>query len=155
MSLWARHQIYKRFVLHTFRQSNKIIFINYFALSLSLSLFADSTNTHALNETLHICSESYEDGRFYMQDKPRSAYAQLPVIYFVTPTYPRREQVAELTRLAHSLLHVPRLHWLVANDHEKCDTYMDILLNRFGRSISYKIKVLESLSNISKVCRRY
>ncbi|XP_034473748.1 galactosylgalactosylxylosylprotein 3-beta-glucuronosyltransferase S isoform X2 [Drosophila innubila] len=92
----------------------------------------DSPNTHALNETLHICSESHEDGRLYVQDKPSSAYAQLPVIYFVTPTYPRREQIPELTRLAHSLLHVPRLHWLVANDHERCDTYMDILLNRFG-----------------------
>ncbi|KAH8273996.1 hypothetical protein KR044_007423 [Drosophila immigrans] len=92
----------------------------------------DSLNTHALNESLHICSESYEDRRLYMQDKPRSAYAQMPVIYFVTPTYPRREQIPELTRLAHTLLHVPRIHWLVANDYERCDTFMDILLNRFG-----------------------
>ncbi|KAH8408141.1 hypothetical protein KR222_000708 [Zaprionus bogoriensis] len=92
----------------------------------------DSTNSHSLNESLHICSESYEDRRYYMQDKPRSAYIQQPVIYFVTPTYPRREQIPELTRLAHTLLHVPRIHWLVANDYERCDSYLDVLLNRFG-----------------------
>ncbi|KAH8377937.1 hypothetical protein KR093_008037 [Drosophila rubida] len=92
----------------------------------------DSGNAHALNESLHICSESHEDRRLYMQDKPYAAYAQLPVIYFVTPTYPRREQIPELTRLAHTLLHVPRIHWLVANDYERCDNYMDIMLNRFG-----------------------
>ncbi|XP_062131684.1 galactosylgalactosylxylosylprotein 3-beta-glucuronosyltransferase S isoform X1 [Drosophila sulfurigaster albostrigata] len=92
----------------------------------------NSSSSHALNESLHICSESHEDRRLYMQDKPHSAYAQLPVIYFVTPTYPRREQIPELTRLAHTLLHVPRIHWLVANDYERCDTYMDMLLNRIG-----------------------
>ncbi|TDG46761.1 hypothetical protein AWZ03_006808 [Drosophila navojoa] len=87
---------------------------------------------HALNESLHICSESHEDRRLYIGDKPRSAYAQLPVIYFVTPTYPRREQIPELTRLAYTLLHVPRLHWLVANDREGCDTFLDTQINGFG-----------------------
>lgn len=86
-----------------------------------------------MNESLRICTESQEDRRLYMQDKPRSAYIQLPVIYFVTPTYPRREQVPELTRLANTLLHVPRIHWLVANDHDLCDPFLDVLLNRFGR----------------------
>ncbi|XP_023177576.2 galactosylgalactosylxylosylprotein 3-beta-glucuronosyltransferase S isoform X2 [Drosophila hydei] len=86
----------------------------------------------ALNEPLHICSERYEDHRLYIDDKPRSAYAQLPVIYFVTPTYPRREQIPELIRLAYTLLHVPRLHWLVANDREGCDNFLDMQLNGFG-----------------------
>lgn len=90
-------------------------------------------NFRPLNETVHICSESYEDRRQFMQDKPQSDYVQLPVIYFVTPTYPRREQIPELTRLAHTLLHIPRLHWLVADDQEKCNDYMDKLLYRFGK----------------------
>lgn len=111
----------------TFRLTHKII-----ARFLSFSL-PDSTNSHAVNESVRICTESHEDRRFYVQDKPRSAYMQLPVIYFVTPTYPRREQIPELTRLAHTLLHVPRLHWLVANDHERCDAFLDVLLNRFGK----------------------
>ncbi|XP_016976881.1 galactosylgalactosylxylosylprotein 3-beta-glucuronosyltransferase S isoform X2 [Drosophila rhopaloa] len=104
----------------------------------------DSMNFRPLNESLHICSESYEDRRQFMQDKPRSDYGQLPVIYFVTPTYPRREQIPELTRLAHTLLHVPRLHWLVADDQEKCNDFMDTLLNRFGIPFTHMVSPMPS-----------
>ncbi|EDV33037.2 uncharacterized protein Dana_GF22782, isoform B [Drosophila ananassae] len=104
----------------------------------------DSTNFRPLNETLHICSESYEDRRLFMQDKPRSEYENLPVIYFVTPTYPRREQIPELTRLAHTLLHVPRLHWLVADDQENCNSYLDTLLNRFGIPFTHMVSPMPS-----------
>ncbi|EDW75458.1 uncharacterized protein Dwil_GK23869 [Drosophila willistoni] len=114
----------------------------------------DSTNSHAINESLHICSESHEDRRVYMQDKPRNAYAQLPVIYFVTPTYPRREQIPELTRLAHTLLHVPHIHWLVANDHERCDTFIDILLNRFGIPFTHMASPMPSKFRGSKPAPR-
>ncbi|KAH8285809.1 hypothetical protein KR018_009033, partial [Drosophila ironensis] len=85
-----------------------------------------------LHETLTICNQSFEDRRLYIQDQPQVSYDKLPVIYFVTPTYPRREQVPELTRLAHTLLHVPRLHWLVADDREKCNGFLDNLLGGFG-----------------------
>ncbi|CAL4118311.1 unnamed protein product, partial [Meganyctiphanes norvegica] len=37
-------------------------------------------------------------------------------IYIITPTYRRPEQVAELTRLSQTLMLVPNLHWLVAED---------------------------------------
>ncbi|XP_028830965.1 galactosylgalactosylxylosylprotein 3-beta-glucuronosyltransferase 3 [Denticeps clupeoides] len=40
----------------------------------------------------------------------------LPTIYVVTPTYARLVQKAELTRLSLTLLHVPRLHWIVVED---------------------------------------
>ncbi|KAH8341372.1 hypothetical protein KR059_004298 [Drosophila kikkawai] len=96
-------------------------------------------NFRPLNETVHICSESYEDRRQFMQDKPNFEYGQLPVIYFVTPTYPRREQIPELTRLAHTLLHVPRLHWLVADDQQKCNDFIDTLLNRFGIPFTHMV----------------
>ncbi|XP_016962181.1 galactosylgalactosylxylosylprotein 3-beta-glucuronosyltransferase S isoform X1 [Drosophila biarmipes] len=101
-------------------------------------------NFRPLNESLHVCSESYEDRRQFMQDKPRSEYAQLPIIYFVTPTYPRREQIPELTRLAHTLLHVPRLHWLVADDQEKCNAFMGTLLNRFGMPYTHMVSPMPS-----------
>nr|BBC62123.1 glucuronosyltransferase-S-I [Drosophila melanogaster] len=104
----------------------------------------DSMNFRPLNETVHICSESYEDRRQFMQDKPQSDYVQLPVIYFVTPTYPRREQIPELTRLAHTLLHIPRLHWLVADDQEKCNDYMDTLLYRFGMPFTHMVSPMPS-----------
>ncbi|EDW57849.1 galactosylgalactosylxylosylprotein 3-beta-glucuronosyltransferase S isoform X2 [Drosophila virilis] len=114
----------------------------------------DSTTGHALNEPLHICSESPEDRRVYIQDKPRSAYAQLPVIYFVTPTYPRREQIPELKRLAYTLLHVPRLYWLVANDQERCDTFLDTLLSGFGIPYAHMASPMPSEFRKSKPAPR-
>nr|CAD7202186.1 unnamed protein product [Timema douglasi] len=44
--------------------------------------------------------------------------AHLPVIYAVTPTYARLVQKAELTRLSHTFLLVPNLHWIVVEDAE-------------------------------------
>ncbi|XP_062454832.1 galactosylgalactosylxylosylprotein 3-beta-glucuronosyltransferase 3 isoform X2 [Rhea pennata] len=41
---------------------------------------------------------------------------ELPTIYVVTPTYARLVQKAELVRLSQTLLHVPRLHWVVVED---------------------------------------
>ncbi|XP_026844880.1 galactosylgalactosylxylosylprotein 3-beta-glucuronosyltransferase S isoform X1 [Drosophila persimilis] len=105
--------------------------------------------SRALNESLHLCSEGHLDQRLYVQDKPVAQYGHLPIIYFVTPTYPRREQIPELTRLAHTLLHVPRLHWLVANDQEGCNTFMDGMLKRFG--IPYTHLASPMPSNFRKV----
>ncbi|KAH8289897.1 hypothetical protein KR018_000587 [Drosophila ironensis] len=97
-----------------------------------------------LNETLHICGESYEDRRLFIQDRPRSDFDDLPRIYFVTPTYPRREQIPELTRLAHTLLHVPRLHWLVADDHDKCSDFLGALLQQFGIPFTHLVSPMPS-----------
>ena len=55
----------------------------------------------------------------------------LPTIYFITPTYSRSEQVAELTRLAQTLLHVPNLHWIIAEDSLMCSPSVASLLERF------------------------
>ena len=43
----------------------------------------------------------------------------LPPLYIVTPTYPRAEQIPELTRTAQTLLNVPNVVWLVSEDAEK------------------------------------
>lgn len=56
----------------------------------------------------------------------------VPTIYFVTPTYPRREQIAELTRLGQTLMHVAHLHWIVADDFDGCNVVLDGLLTRMG-----------------------
>lgn len=42
----------------------------------------------------------------------------LPIIYVVTPTYSRYVQKAELTRLSHTLLLVPNVHWIIVEDSE-------------------------------------
>lgn len=41
---------------------------------------------------------------------------KLPSIYVVTATYARPEQRGELTRLRNTLLHVPKLKWIVVED---------------------------------------
>ncbi|KAG8430438.1 hypothetical protein GDO86_020609 [Hymenochirus boettgeri] len=48
--------------------------------------------------------------------KPCDWEKDLPIIYVVTPTYPRPHQRAELTRLSQTLLLVPSLHWIVKQD---------------------------------------
>jgi galactosylgalactosylxylosylprotein 3-beta-glucuronosyltransferase 3 len=40
----------------------------------------------------------------------------VPTIYVITPTYKRPVQKAELTRLCHTFLLVPNLHWIVIED---------------------------------------
>jgi beta-1,3-glucuronyltransferase len=37
-------------------------------------------------------------------------------LYLITPTYPRYEQIAELTRLGQTLQHVQNIVWIVAED---------------------------------------
>ncbi|XP_035780592.1 LOW QUALITY PROTEIN: galactosylgalactosylxylosylprotein 3-beta-glucuronosyltransferase S-like [Anopheles albimanus] len=55
-----------------------------------------------------------------------------PMIYFVTPTYPRREQIAEIIRLGQTLMHVPYLHWIVADDTDTCSQTLNQHLKKFG-----------------------
>lgn len=56
--------------------------------------------------------------RFYHLDKNEARYERLPTIYVVTPTYARHVQKAELTRLSHTLLLVPNLHWIIVEDSQ-------------------------------------
>lgn len=60
------------------------------------------------------------------------AFSDLPVIYAITPTYRRPEQLAELTRLAQTLLHVPSLHWIVVEDSSSRSPYIDRFLARIA-----------------------
>ena len=45
-----------------------------------------------------------------------SDHSSQPMIYVITPTYPRPQQKAELTRLCHTFLLVPNIHWIVIED---------------------------------------
>lgn len=82
-----------------------------------------------------VCFESFEDTRrllYSSTDTDNSVHPE-PIIYFVTPTYPRREQVAEITRLGQTLMHVPYLHWIVADDTPVCNNFLNNLLKKFGK----------------------
>jgi len=68
-----------------------------------------------------------------------------PTIYFVTPTYPRREQVAELTRLSQTLLHVKNLHWILAEDSHQCSTLIPSILKKYGIPYTHLATPLPSI----------
>jgi len=53
-------------------------------------------------------------------------------IYVVTPTYRRPEQVAELTRLAQTLMLVRDIHWLIVEDAHVKSPRLTALLQSFG-----------------------
>lgn len=55
-----------------------------------------------------------------------------PILYIITPTYTRREQIAELTRLGQTLLLVKHVHWIVAEDSPSCSPPVGELLSRLG-----------------------
>ena len=57
-----------------------------------------------------------------------------PRLYIITPTYRRPEQIAELTRMAQTLMHVQNLHWLVIEDAETKTQLVSDLLQRTGIS---------------------
>ncbi|XP_045172223.1 galactosylgalactosylxylosylprotein 3-beta-glucuronosyltransferase 3-like [Mercenaria mercenaria] len=57
----------------------------------------------------------------------KSESSGLPKIYLVTPTYSRPQQKAELTRLSHTLRHVPNIHWIIVED----SAAKTVLVSRF------------------------
>lgn len=107
-----------------------------------------------INDSSFVCKENFVDTRTFntMRTTPSTPANmetdgnELPIIYFVTPTYPRREQIAEITRLGQTLMHVPNLHWIVADDVDSCNSYLDTLLDRFGKNIFTMIWKDSSLS---------
>lgn len=56
----------------------------------------------------------------------------VPPLYIITPTYRRAEQLPELTRLAHTLMLVPNLYWLVIEDAVEKSPLVAKLLEKTG-----------------------
>ncbi|KAL5493570.1 hypothetical protein EMCRGX_G014774 [Ephydatia muelleri] len=54
----------------------------------------------------------------------------LPVIFVVTPTHTRETQKADLTSMCHTLMHVPRLVWVVVEDSPRKTPLVTRLLSR-------------------------
>ena len=61
-----------------------------------------------------------------------SELKDIPTIFFITPTYPRAEQIAEFTRLSNTLRHIRNLHWIVAEDSDTCSKNLYTSLEHFG-----------------------
>ena len=60
----------------------------------------------------------------------------LPTIYVITPTHTRPTQKAELTRLSHTLMLVPKIHWIVVEDAGMTSDLVTNLLRSSGLSHS-------------------
>ncbi|XP_063860709.1 galactosylgalactosylxylosylprotein 3-beta-glucuronosyltransferase S-like [Scylla paramamosain] len=65
-----------------------------------------------------------------MEEEPMDS--SWPPVYLVTPTYRRTAQMADLTRLAQTLMLVPGLHWVVVEDAEVRSEAVAELLDRTG-----------------------
>ncbi|XP_046996770.1 galactosylgalactosylxylosylprotein 3-beta-glucuronosyltransferase I-like isoform X1 [Schistocerca americana] len=58
--------------------------------------------------------------------------SDLPIIYVITPTYSRPVQKAELTRFSHTLMLVPRIHWIVIEDSDHKTNLVKVFLMKTG-----------------------
>ena len=56
----------------------------------------------------------------------------VPTIYIITPTYYRPVQKAELTRMCHTFLLVPNIHWIVIEDAKTNSALVKDLLQNCG-----------------------
>lgn len=63
---------------------------------------------------------------------PGVAALEPSTVYVITPTYRRPEQVADLTRLAQTLMLVRDIHWLVVEDSHVKSPHLSVLLQSFG-----------------------
>uniref|UniRef100_A0A1A9ULU4 Galactosylgalactosylxylosylprotein 3-beta-glucuronosyltransferase n=1 Tax=Glossina austeni TaxID=7395 RepID=A0A1A9ULU4_GLOAU len=78
-----------------------------------------------------VCEENFQDKRSYIEDKRQEDWNDLPIIYFITSTYPWREQMPKLLKLGYTLQHVPRLHWIVTDFYPTCNQYLSAFLYKF------------------------
>lgn len=68
-----------------------------------------------------------------------TAESKLPMLYIITPTYTRPEQVAELTRLSHTLMLVPNLRWIVVEDATHKSPKVEAILAKSGLPYTHLI----------------
>uniref|UniRef100_A0A182QZC4 Galactosylgalactosylxylosylprotein 3-beta-glucuronosyltransferase n=1 Tax=Anopheles farauti TaxID=69004 RepID=A0A182QZC4_9DIPT len=99
--------------------------------------YRKSLYTSALYDTTDEPSTTQRNHHHHQQQQELQMQLPLsngtePMIYFVTPTYPRREQIPEIIRLGQTLMHVPRLHWIVADDTDSCSDTLNRHIRKFG-----------------------
>ena len=110
----------------------KIIRISKFALKKKDGKDKEDIRTPPIypprhSEHVSLCNTRFLKDNGKKQSKDRKD-RNVPIIYFITPTYPRSEQIAELTRLSQTLLHIQNLHWVIAEDSPYCSEMIHLLL---------------------------
>ena len=100
------------------------------------------------SEHVTLCNTKFNSKDTNHQQGSDAKQKVIPTIYFITPTYPRSEQIAELTRLAQTLLHIKNLHWVVAEDSPYCSKMLYSLLEHFGMPYTH---LSSPMPNIYKI----
>lgn len=95
---------------------------------------ASSTETDSTTPvTLYDENASNEIGGGLELDALSSPASTKPkVIYIITPTYTRPTQMADMTRLAQTLMLVKDIFWIVVEDAAELNSQVSDLLNRTG-----------------------
>lgn len=71
-------------------------------------------------------------------------------LYIITPTYRRPEQIPELTRMAHTLMLVRNIHWLVIEDATVATKQVTTLLERTGLKFDHLIAPMPEKYKLKK-----
>ncbi|KAL6260957.1 hypothetical protein P5V15_008485 [Pogonomyrmex californicus] len=71
-------------------------------------------------------------------------------LYIITPTYRRPEQIPELTRMAHTLMLVKNIHWLVIEDAAVATKQVTKLLERTGIKFDHLIAPMPEKYKLKK-----
>jgi hypothetical protein len=71
-------------------------------------------------------------------------------LYIITPTYRRPEQIPELTRMAHTLMLVKNIHWLVIEDATVATKQVTKLLERTGLKFDHLIAPMPEKYKLKK-----
>lgn len=74
---------------------------------------------------------------FYLA-RATPSYDKLPWIYVITPTYSRHVQKAELTRMSHTLMLVPNVHWIIVEDAEMQTDVVSKLTRRLRNEFDFQ-----------------
>ena len=82
--------------------------------------------------------------------KIRPYRPELPILYIITPTYTRREQVVEMVRMSHTLLHIDNIVWIIAEDDPKCSPLVETLLQRFQMPYVHLVSPMPAMYKTEK-----
>ena len=82
--------------------------------------------------------------------KARPYNPEHPILYIITPTYTRREQVVEMVRMSHTLLHIDNVIWVIAEDSENCSPLVETLLQRFQMPYAHLVSPMPTIYKSEK-----
>ncbi|KAJ3112765.1 Galactosylgalactosylxylosylprotein 3-beta-glucuronosyltransferase 2 [Physocladia obscura] len=100
------------------------------------SEYEDISKLNSINSpyrTSYILQETFEhafqDITQHVDTQPQQ---QQQWIFFVTPTYERPTQIADMVRLSQTLSHDPSIYWIVIEDRANCSMRVRWILERSG-----------------------